>query len=171
MAYVKKPGDPEVSLTAWLDPVMDYFAKQAGIPTDQYSAQVGGEGIATALEVVADLVTVGWLNKAVQFIAGLIASSYAIWGKDVPTRLRRELIALGTHELLRIVNPKPSEIREVQESLSRFIEGLKEGNMEKAMSAILRKPGEFMMLSRYVPPARTTQTRTQTPTVPIIPSP
>jgi len=143
-----KPG--EVSLTAWLDPILDYFAKQAGIPTDQYSSQVGGEGIANALEVIADLFTVGWLNKTIQAVAGLIASCYAIWGKEVPTRLRRELIALGTHELLRFVDPKPSDIKEFQQSLTQFLEGVKEGNIDKAMRAVLRSPEEFRELSRLV---------------------
>ena len=140
--------NPEVSLTAWLDPVLDYFAQQAGIPTDQYSAQVGGEGIAVALETICDLFTKGWLNKGVQAISGLIACAYAIWGRDVPTRLRRELLALGTHELLRFVDPKPSDVIEFQQSIAQFLEGVKEGDIDKAMSAILRTPDEIYTLSR-----------------------
>ena len=82
------PG--ELSLTAWLDPAMKYFAEQAKIPVDQYSSQVGGEGIGVTMEVIADFFTKGWLNKEIQTGAGLLASGYAIWGKDVPPRLRRE---------------------------------------------------------------------------------
>lgn len=145
----------EVSITGWLDPALRYFAEQSGIPVDQYSSQIGGEGIGTALECVADFFTKGWLNKGIQFVAGLIASGYAIWGKEVPTRLRRELLALGTHELLRIVDPKPSDIIEARQSLDSFIRGIQRGDWNAALSSILRTPAElrtFLGLPQPAPP-------------------
>ena len=146
----------EVSLTKWLDPAFEYFARQAGIPIDQYSAQVGGEGIGVALETVTDFFTKGWLNKAIQFVAGLIADAYAIWGKDVPTRLRRELLALGTHELLRFVDPKPSDIIEVRLSIENTVNALRRGNWNAFFASILRSPAELQAMLGVVPaPTRT----------------
>jgi len=145
---------PEVSITGWLDPALKYFAEQSGIPIDQYSSQVGGEGIGTALEVVADFFTKGWLNKAVQAAAGLIANGYAIWGKDVPMRLRRELLALGTHELLRIVDPKPSDVIEFRRSLDSFIRSATRGDWNAALSSVLRTPSEIQAMVG-VPPTPT----------------
>jgi len=136
----------EVSITKWLDPALKYFADQAGIPVDQYSAQVGGEGIGVALETVADFFTKGWLNKGVQFLAGLIADGYAIWGKGVPTRLRRELLALGTHELLRFVDPKPSDILEVRRSVETSINAVRRGDWNAFFSSILRSPTELQAM-------------------------
>jgi len=132
----------EVSLTGWLDPALEYFARQAGIPVDQYSSQVGGEGIGTALEVIADIFTKGWLNKIIQFTAGAIASGYAIWGKDVPVRLRRELLAIGTHELLRIVDPKPSDIKELMDTVKAAKEALERGDWQSFLASGLRAPEE-----------------------------
>jgi hypothetical protein len=144
----------EVSITGWLDPVFKYFAEQSGIPLEQYSSQVGGEGIGTALEVVADFFTKGWLNKAIQAAAGLIADGYAIWGKDVPTRLRRELLALGTHELLRFVDPKPSDVIEFQRSLSVSIDAAKRGDWNTFLASVLRTPSEIQaMVGVVAPPA------------------
>jgi len=144
----------EVSITGWLDPALKYFADQTRIPVDQYSSQVGGEGIGTALEMVADLFTKGWLNKGIQFLAGLIADGYAIWGKDVPTRLRRELLALGTHELLRIANPKPSDIIEVRQSIESFISAVQRGDWNAALASVLRTPSEIQaMVGAVTPPA------------------
>jgi hypothetical protein len=150
----------EVSITGWLDPVFKYFAEQSGIPLEQYSSQVGGEGIGTALEVVADFFTKGWLNKTIQAVAGLIADGYAIWGKDVPTRLRRELLALGTHELLRFVDPKPSDVIEFQRSLSTFIDSVHRGDWNAALASVLRTPSEIQTMVGAValpvlPPAPT----------------
>jgi hypothetical protein len=144
----------EVSITSWLDPVFKYFAEQTGIPLDQYSSQVGGEGIGVGLEIIADFFTKGWLNKTIQAMAGLIADSYAIWGKDVPTRLRRELLALGTHELLRFVDPKPSDVIEFQRSLSVSIDAAKRGDWNAFLASVLRTPSEIQsMVGVVAPPA------------------
>jgi hypothetical protein len=144
----------EVSITSWLDPVFKYFAEQSGIPLDQYSSQVGGEGIGVGLEIIADFFTKGWLNKTIQAVAGLIADSYAIWGKDVPTRLRRELLALGTHELLRFVDPKPSDVIEFQRSLSVSIDAATRGDWNAFLASILRTPSEIQaMVGVVAPPA------------------
>jgi len=141
------------SITGWLDPAFKYFAEQAGIPVDQYSAQVGGEGIGVGLEAVADFFTKGWLNKAIQAAAGLIGSSYAVWGKDVPTRLRRELLAVGTHELLRIADPKPQDIVEVRRSVTEFVDAVMKGDWNSALASVLRTPGEIQAALGISPPA------------------
>ena len=145
----------EVSLTKWLDPALDYFAKEAGIPVADYSSQVGGEGIGNALEIAADFFTKGWLNKAIQGIAGLVADCYAIWGKNVPTRLRKELLGVGTHELLRIVDPKPSDLIEMRQSLQDFVAAAQRGDWNAAMASVLRSPAEIQAMlgvMRLVPP-------------------
>jgi len=141
---------PEISLTKWLDPALEYFAKQAGIPVDQYSAQVGGEGIGAGLEVVADFFTKGWLNKAIQGVSGLVATSYAVFGKDVPVRLRRELLAVGMHELLRIVDPKPSDVIEVTQSIHAFADAIKRGDVPAALESIFRTPAELEKMLKAV---------------------
>jgi hypothetical protein len=136
----------EFNITGWLDPALKYFADQAGIPVSDYSAQVGGEGIGVALECIADLFTKGWFNKAIQFVTGLVATGYAVWGRDVNIRLRKELLALGTHELLRVVDPKPSEIIDVRESLSNFINAVSRGDWDGALATMLRTPSELQAM-------------------------
>lgn len=147
----------EVNLTGWLDPALKYFADQAGITIPDYSSQVGGEGIGNALEALADFFTKGWLNKGIQCGAGLIADMYAVWGKDVPIRLRKELLALGTHELLRIVDPKPSDIIEVRHSVELFTDAAVRGDWNAALSSVLRTPAELqtMLGVTGTPPATT----------------
>jgi len=134
---------PELSLTRWLDPALDSLARQSGIPVDQFSSQVGGEGIGVGLEVISDMFTKGWLNKAIQGIAGLMATSYAIWGRNVPVRLRRELLALGTHELLRISDPKPSDIIELRSSIEEFSRAIARKDLNAALASVLRTPAEI----------------------------
>jgi hypothetical protein len=94
------------------------------------------------MEVVSNIFTKGFLNKGIQFLAGLIADGYAIFGKDVSPRLRKELLAMGTHELLRIVTMTPDEVKEFQESLKMFMEAVQKGDWNSALASVLRTPSE-----------------------------
>ncbi|MBA7493305.1 hypothetical protein ES702_03863 [subsurface metagenome] len=136
----------DISITQWMDPALKYFADQARIPVSDFSSQVGGEGIGNALEMTANFFTKGWLNKAIQGLAGLIANSYAIWGKDVPTRLRKELLAVGTHELLRIADPSPKDVIEARQSLEDFIAATQRGDWNAALSSVLTTPAEIQAM-------------------------
>jgi hypothetical protein len=157
-----RPGEP--SITAWLDPVLEYFARTAGIPTEQYVAQVGGEGIGFGLELLADTFTKGWFNKAVQGLTGLIATSYAVFGRDVPVRLRRELLALGTHELLRLVKMSPADVEEFRRSLVASVNALKRGDVDALLASILRTPTEIAIaLGIYTPTPRPAPTPAPAP--------
>jgi hypothetical protein len=153
----------EASLTGWLDPALDYFAKQAGIPTPDYSSQVGGEGIGVGLEILADTFTKGWFNKLVQFGAGAIAGGYAVWGRDVPLRLRRELIAMGMHELLRIVKLTPEDIAELQQSVVQSAMAAKAGDAVAFLASILKSPSEMGLAAPRTP--------APTPKAPAAPAP
>lgn len=132
----------EVSITGWLDPALQEFARTSGIPIADYSSVVGGEGIATSLEVMADIFTKGWLNRLIQGGAGALALAYAIWGQAVPMRLRKELLVLGTHEGLRVAN-NPLGLQADAESLRLFVEAIMRGDWNAAFAQVLRTPGEL----------------------------
>lgn len=137
---------PEFNITGWLDPVADYFAKQMGIPTGDLSAQTGGELIGNGLEALADFFTKGWLNKIVQFVAGAMAAGYGVWAPGISSRFRKEFVALGTHELLRLVDPKPSDYVEVSESFFKTVDGFSRGDWNAVLASVLRTPAEYQAL-------------------------
>jgi len=139
-----RPG--EFTLTSWLDPVFDYFAKQADIPTADYTAVAGAEGIGASVEFITDLFTKGLLNKAINFLVGITSAGYGIWGKPTPTRLRRELITLGQHALTRVVDMKPSDALELRQSLDTLVEGLRLGDTGRVAEALLRSPEELRQM-------------------------
>jgi len=163
-----RPG--EFTLTGWLDPLFDYFAKQADIPTADYTAVAGAEGIGASIEFVTDLFTKGLLNKAINFIVGLASAGYGIWGKPASIRLRRELITLGQHALTRVVDMKPSDALELRESIDKLTEGLKLGDTGMIAEALLRTPEELkQMLAALGAPisATTPETPPPPPTPPL----
>jgi hypothetical protein len=73
-----------------------------------------------------------------------LALGYGLYARGVDDRLRRELIAIGSHLSLSAV--KDMRNPEVKESLSSFKEYLKAGNIEAALSTILTTPEEAMSI-------------------------
>jgi hypothetical protein len=166
---------PELSLTQWLDPVFDYFARQSGIPVDQYSAVAGGQGIGTTEEVIVDLFFTGLTGKIIQFATGLVTTLGGIFGGGIPTRLRRELITWGQHSLTRVIDPKPSDYVEVRNNINSLVSGLQLGNAGSITSAFIRSPAELQaMLAAFtpgplaIPSAPVPPAPAPTPTIPTV---
>lgn len=165
---------PELSLTSWLDPVFDHFARQSGIPTNEYTAVAGGEGIGVTEEAVLDLFATGLLGKIIQFATGLGCTLGGIYGKDISPRLKRELITWGQHSLTRVIDPKPSDILELRADIDKLVAGLKLGDVSRVTDAFLRTPEELKrMLAALTGPAYapTGAPPTAPPTIPTPPGP
>lgn len=110
----------KVSLTSWLDPALAPLAKEAGISKDEYVSYTGGEAIGTVLEQIAGSFTTGWTKRVINLLAGLIAGGYAVYGDKVPPRLRKELIGVANHELLRLLELRPNDLVELWVSIQQF---------------------------------------------------
>lgn len=132
------------SLTSWLDGFLGYFAREAGLPTEDYTSMTAGEGIATGIETVTDFFLKGIVNKLIQGLSGIALGTYAIWGNASP-RLKKELIAIGNHLMFRLLDPSPQDIIELRESLEKVIDAIQQGNLSKLADAVLRTPDELKM--------------------------
>ena len=132
-----------MQLTAWLDEFMRPLAEASGIPASELSIMFFGEGIGNLTEIIADWTTKGWFNRVVQGLVGLITCGYAIWGKGVDPRLRRELIEWGSHSASRalIINPRelPKLVRSVEESVDAALTG----DVDAFINSIVRSPDEI----------------------------
>ena len=145
-----------VSITSWLDPILNFFADKAGLPRDEHNAYVGGEIDANLAGIPTNLLSKGWLNKFIHFLAGVLAAGYGVFGKDVPPRLRRELIAFGEHELWRIAELRPEDIQEIKSSFDNFLNMAMSGNWSAALAQVLRTPAELFAALGLAPSATVT---------------
>lgn len=169
---------PELSLTSWLDPLFDYFAKESGIPTNEYTAVAGGEGVGVTEEAVLDMFATGLLGKIIQFTTGLGCTLGGIYGKGISPRLKRELITWGQHSLTRVIDPKPSDIVELRADIDKLVAGMKLGDAGRITDAFLRSPEELKAMiaaltgPRYaIPTVPPTAPPTAPTTVPTAPAP
>ena len=129
-----------MGFTEILDPVLKHVADKVGIPADEYSRWTGGEIVGVILETIADFTTKGWLNKALQGLAGVLSYYYAT--KTLRGSTKRELVGLGNHLIGRVTDPKPESIAELKESISSLksvVESkMKEGDVLGAIIEALK---------------------------------
>jgi hypothetical protein len=121
---------------------MEGPARVAGLTREELSNAIGGELEGRVLEVISDLFSKGWLSVVVNAVAGGIALGYAIYGKDVSPRLRRELIEVGSHLAFKAL--EVVKFVEFKASLDTFVKYLSTGNVDAALSTILKSPAEVM---------------------------
>lgn len=132
-----------MQLTAWLDEFMRPFAEASGIPASELSVMIGGEGIGNVTEIIADWTTKGWFKRVVQGLVGLLTCGYAIWGKGVDPRLRRELIEWGSHSASRALIINPREIPELVSSAEESVDAALTGDVDAFINSIVRSPDEI----------------------------
>ena len=132
-----------MQLTAWLDEFMRPLAEASGIPASELSIMFFGEGIGNLTEIIADWTTKGWFNRVVQGLVGLITCGYAIWGKGVDPRLRRELIEWGSHSASRALIINPRELPELVSSVEQSVDAALVGDVDAFINSIVRSPDEI----------------------------
>ncbi|MBA7660384.1 hypothetical protein ES703_68386 [subsurface metagenome] len=138
------PGIPkDFSLTGYMDPAFKYFAEQTKLPIDEISPIIGGELYGAGTELVCDMLMKGLLSKAVQTCIGIGTTAYSIWGDGLSPRLRRELLEYGSHEVFRIIDPKPSDLIEIAECIENITNGIKSNDIELIMQGLFRTPDEL----------------------------
>jgi len=138
------------SLTGFLDPILNYFARLAGlegIQAETYKGMTGGEFVATVIEWINDMIFKGWLNKAVNAFIALV-TGIITFKLPLNPRLKSELLALGNHLLSRIVDAKPSDYEELASSIRTLIDAIKLGDYKLALRSGLRSIEEHMRMLR-----------------------
>jgi hypothetical protein len=129
-------------ITELFDPVFRDYARRVGVSESEASAILGGQVVASLLELTADTFTRGWLNKLLQAAVGGVM----LWQATSPRlsdRDKKELLVMGSHELTRVIDPTPSDISELAASISQLVNNIKTGNLTAALSSGLRHPSEF----------------------------
>lgn len=134
---------PELSITAWLDPALEYFAKQAGVPIEDVASTVGGIGEGLALNALTDVFTKSWINRLVKLASGGLALGYAGFGKGVPVRLRKDLMALGMTMAGTAVLGDVTELKKDAEAFLDAIKKIAKGEWSKGLATGLASPGEI----------------------------
>jgi hypothetical protein len=165
------------SITGWLDPLFKPFADWARIPVSDYSAHVGGEVLGTTVEYGSEFLTRPLLAKSAEFFSGLGCLLVGWFARVEPERLRRELVQIGTHLLLRIGKPTSIELFMLRRNVEDITSAIQKQDWNKLMRSLVYSPPEiqsavlnFLGIPSPRPPAPAVEKGTYTPPVEIPPT-
>jgi len=133
----------ELAPTALLDPVVDGWAKEAGIPTEELSGILGGDIIGGIIGIPMDMFLTQLGSKIASGaigIAGLLFGTYTMKGQG---RAQLDVMRIFSRITTEILDPSPQQIKEIQKNIGDFFDGIFEGRWDKALYAVIRNPREF----------------------------
>lgn len=134
---------PELAPTSILDPLVDGWAKEAGIPTEELSGILGGDIIGGLIGVPMDMFLTqlgSKLASAFLGVGGLLFGTYTLKGQG---RVQLDVMRIFSRITTEILDPSPQQIKEIQKNISDLFDGLVEGRWDKAAYALVRNPREF----------------------------
>lgn len=134
---------PELSPTSMLDPLVEGWAKEAGISTPELSGILGGDIIGGLIGVPLDMFLTQLGSKIASGAlgaAGLLFGTYTLKGQG---RTQLDVIRIFSRLTTEILDPSPSQIKEIQRNIGDLIDGFVQGRWDKAAYAIVRNPREF----------------------------
>ena len=141
------------SVTKWLDPVLDFFAKlggYSGVEAEIYKAETGAEWLATLTEMGIDWISKGLINRGLKALGAVAAGLLGLMKKDLHPRLRKELTTIANHLATRAVYMSPKLGLEAE--TQAFLSALANRQWDKAVKLAFRTPDELSGFLRSVMP-------------------
>jgi len=149
---------PQLGPTSMMDPFVEGWAKEAGMETGTLSSILGGNIIGGLIEIPMDMFLTPLASKIMSFIlggAGLLLGTYTFKGQG---RVQLDTMQIGSRIITEILDPSPSQIKEIQQNVGNLIDGVAQGRWDKIAYSFFRNPREFTgLVGPQQPPAEKTQ--------------
>lgn len=144
---------PDLGPTSMLDPLVEGWARQAGMETKELASIVGGNLLGGAIGMPLDIFLTQLGSKVASFFigaAGLMLGTYTLKGQG---RLQLDTMQIGSRILTEVLDPSPDDIRMLQRQVGDFVEGLLQGRVDRVLYAFVRRPQEITSLIPTSAPA------------------
>lgn len=134
-----------------LDPLVEGWAKEAGMDINTLSSIFGGNVLGGLIGVPLDMFLTDLGSKIAQAALGglgLMLGTYTFKGQK---RLQLDTMQIGSRLFSEILDPSPQQIKEIQKNVGELIDGFVQGRWDKVAYAIFRNPREFTGLVPQLP--------------------
>jgi len=129
-----------INITRWMNPFFDGLSKATGIPTNQWSAHLGGELYGWLLDVILDVISPkgSWFDPVVKLIAGLAGGIYGAFGSNVIEDNRRSLVQFGETTILSAIRYLIEDPNTPANSFAAFVDALQRGDWNTALNTMIK---------------------------------
>jgi hypothetical protein len=123
-----------------MNPFFDGLSRSTGIPTNQWSAHLGGELYGWLLDIILDVVSPkgSWFDPVIKLIAGLAGGIYGAFGSNVIEDNRRSLVQFGETTILSAIRYLIEDPNTPANSFSAFVNALQRGDWNTALNTMIK---------------------------------
>ncbi|GAI76190.1 unnamed protein product, partial [marine sediment metagenome] len=125
------------------DPIVEGWAKEAGMRTEDLSNIIGGNFIGGLIGVPLDMFLTQLGSKVASLFlggAGLLFGTYTLKGAG---RMQTDTMQVSARVLTEFLDPSPDDIKAIQKQIGAAVDGLLEGRWDKVAYAFVRSPRDF----------------------------
>jgi hypothetical protein len=130
-----------------LDPLVESWALEAGMPREMLASMLGGNILGSAVKLPLDMFLTDLGSKAVSTLIGgigLLLGTYTFKGSG---RLQMDTMQFGSRMITELIDPSPDQMRSIQRSVGDFVDGWIHGRWDKMVYAFVRNPREITGLA------------------------
>lgn len=126
-----------------LGDILRPFAEAFGMDPGEFGRLVASNLIAETGQQVGNFVFSEFGKKVFTGLTAIGSLGIAAGVKEMDPETRKDLTYIGVRALTDILDPKPEDLKKIQEDLKKFLEGISKGDMSKVMESLFKiKLGE-----------------------------
>jgi len=132
-----------LGVTSMLDPMVEGWAKEAGMETGQLASMMGSNILSGVVKIPMDMFLTelgGKLASGLMGLVSLLLGTYTLKGQG---RLQLDSMQFGSRMVTEILDPTPQQMRDIQRNVGDFVDGWIQGRWDKVAYSIIRNPREM----------------------------
>lgn len=132
-----------LGVTSMLDPMVDGWAKEAGMETGQLASMMGSNILGGVVKIPMDMFLTelgGKLVSGLMGLASLLLGTYTLKGQG---RIQLDAMQFGSRMVTEILDPTPQQVKDIQRNVGDFVDGWVQGRWDKIAYSIIRNPREM----------------------------
>lgn len=136
----------ELGPTSMIDPFVQQWAREAGMPAKQLSSIVGGNFMGATIVFPLDMFLTELGSKLVSVALGGLGLFFGTYNLPRGSRMQLDTMQISTRLITEILAMSPQQIKETQQKVGSMVEGAINGRWDKMLYAIIRDPRELASL-------------------------
>ena len=130
-----------------LDPLVESWAVEAGMPKETFASMLGGNLLGSAVKLPLDMFLTDLGSKIVSTLIGGLGLALGTYTFKGSGRLQLDTMQFGTRMITELLDPSPDQMKSIQRSVGDFVDGWISGRWDKVVYSVIRNPREITGLA------------------------
>jgi len=124
-----------MNITGWADGITNAIVRDPA-KAEELNTIFVSEGIANGFEVLIEKTSKGWWESLMHGLVAIISTAGSGFVAD--SRLRKELLEIGSHEAFALIRNVIENRQEIEGTFAQFIQGVQRGELDMALDSMVK---------------------------------